>query len=651
METSTNPPDTQNRLNPVAPGPATALQPQKEATPSGPKTGEVTVLPFTPKKKRRFGEALGVDKMPSPSFNRARPSAAAAATAAQTASRGLIASIFNGAKEATDPSKEGKSLTRNKIMNQINEINAQQRARQDVVLDIAMAIDSCLARYTSQLSSAVAEQVRSCLNTALENFIASHINPEGRPKNPEKLGSKERAAQPTETTSANTSRIKGDKPEAIKNPTRAGAPATTGKVGQKGSGVTWAQVASRGDTHNKKTQKGLTTLKNPAPSSEGPARAANKPGNETNKPKEKPDDRIFIRVPPDHAWRKLSAIGARQELIRISKLTNEDITHFQEVRSGFALRGKNQDIRNKIIALQTQAESDNLKIEEACTWKVLLVRGVPKTYTDLSGTHPTDALIPEEARVRAGAKNPPAACRKAPFGESPDTCCYFISFKEDVKPGFRLFSSSLPAETRVQPPRVTQCPRCFGFHNPRNCTRTERCRKCGKPSYRHDDTMANCSSPPQCANCNGPHTADSLKCPARPVVRNGEKVQITRTQLQAIRELGQQEYNKANPPKPKPAPAPAPNAEMTPNPGTRTGPRLRLPISSSAPLFPPQPPAQKVIVEVDSDEEDPHEETSPARSAVHVAGPDSEEEGEGAEGDENMLDAPPGADRPLDVSL
>ncbi|PTB47360.1 hypothetical protein M431DRAFT_102439, partial [Trichoderma harzianum CBS 226.95] len=90
----------------------------KEVTPLGLKTGEVTVLPFTPKKKRCFREALSADKMPSPSFNRVRLSAAATVTAA-----GLIASIFNSIKEATDLNKKGKSLTKNKIINQINEIN------------------------------------------------------------------------------------------------------------------------------------------------------------------------------------------------------------------------------------------------------------------------------------------------------------------------------------------------------------------------------------------------------------------------------------------------------------------------------------------------------------------------------------------------
>ncbi|KAL6790212.1 hypothetical protein GGI42DRAFT_358921 [Trichoderma sp. SZMC 28013] len=70
--------------------------------------------------------------MPSPSFNRAKLGVAATAAAAQTASRGLIASIFSGAKEATDPNKEGQSFTKNKMLSQINEINAQQRAKQDV---------------------------------------------------------------------------------------------------------------------------------------------------------------------------------------------------------------------------------------------------------------------------------------------------------------------------------------------------------------------------------------------------------------------------------------------------------------------------------------------------------------------------------------
>jgi hypothetical protein len=73
------------------------------------------------------------------------------------------------------------------------------------------------------------------------------------------------------------------------------------------------------------------------------------------------------------------------------------------------------------------------------------VRQLQKFYRDAIESHPTNALIPEEVRAAAGATRPPVACRKAPFGETPDTC-YFISFDMDVKGGFRLFSNLAPAE-------------------------------------------------------------------------------------------------------------------------------------------------------------------------------------------------------------
>lgn len=71
------------------------------------------MLPFTPKKKRRFKGNFKADTMPSPSFNRARLSAI---TAAQKALRGLTTFIFSGIKEATALNKEGKSLIKNKII-------------------------------------------------------------------------------------------------------------------------------------------------------------------------------------------------------------------------------------------------------------------------------------------------------------------------------------------------------------------------------------------------------------------------------------------------------------------------------------------------------------------------------------------------------
>jgi hypothetical protein len=275
---------------------------------------------------------------------------------------------------------------------------------------------------------------------------------------------------------------------------------------------------------------------------------------------------------------------------------------------------------------------------------------VSKTYTDISRTHPTDTLIPEEAHVKAGAKSLPVVCRKAPFRESLNTCCYFISFKKDVRKGFKLFSNSAPAELRVQKPKITQCPQYLRFHNPRNCTRTERCLKCGKPSDKHKDTTANCPSTPQYANCNGPHRADSPKCPARPTIKDGEKVHATKTQLKAIRELGQQEYSKITPQTKKPTPiskATPTTKTLAKNKPATGGPRIRLPLSSSAPQPPTQRPVQQVTIKVNSNNDNSSMRDSPARSEVHVAGSDNKEEA----GDKDIKEAPSGEDKPTDKDL
>lgn len=57
-----------------------------------------------------------------------------------------------------------------------------------------------------------------------------------------------------------------------------------------------------------------------------------------------------------------------------------------------------------------------------------------------------DALILEEAYIKAGAKSLLIAYYKALFRESLDIYYYFIFFKENIKPRFRLFNNSYSAE-------------------------------------------------------------------------------------------------------------------------------------------------------------------------------------------------------------
>lgn len=240
---------------------------------------------------------------------------------------GLTTSIFSGHKEATAIILNNKSHTRAIIIDRLKEINAKQRAKQDVLITAATAIDTCLARYTTSHYLTAAELIRTALTAALENLISPPSNPSGGLKNPEKLGSQKKGTQLPKTRSASTSYSKKNKLENATRPTKA---ADLGTTPPNNSRVTWAQVASK--THKDNHRKDNNTIKNSNSSSEGPAPAAKTLNKvKANTDSQKPDDRIFIQVPLDYDWRKITAIGAKQELISFLKLKNKDITYFQEV--------------------------------------------------------------------------------------------------------------------------------------------------------------------------------------------------------------------------------------------------------------------------------------------------------------------------------
>lgn len=111
-----------------------------------------------------------------------------------------------------------------------------------------------------------------------------------------------------------------------------------------------------------------------------------------------------------------------------------------------------------------------------------------------------------------------------------------------MKRSFRLFDSQ-PAEPIRRKQQITQCDKCLGYHDPRACSRAERCLRCGQQE-RH----IQCINPPKCTNCAGPHQATYLGCPARPKRENGQLAKPTVRQLKAIRKIGQKAFEEAQKP-------------------------------------------------------------------------------------------------------
>lgn len=99
--------------------------------------------------------------------------------------------------------------------------------------------------------------------------------------------------------------------------------------------------------------------------------------------------------------------------------------------------------------------------------------------------------------------------------------------------GVRISSKPLPKRTRIP-----QCGKCFGWHNERSCARAPRCRLCGSTKHTESghvscDPTRPHACPPKCANCHGPHPADSLECLIRP---NKDNILPSKTQMAQIRQ-------------------------------------------------------------------------------------------------------------------
>ncbi|KAK4065806.1 hypothetical protein Purlil1_14029 [Purpureocillium lilacinum] len=127
-----------------------------------------------------------------------------------------------------------------------------------------------------------------------------------------------------------------------------------------------------------------------------------------------------------------------------------------------------------------------------------------------------------------------------------------------------------------------QCDKCWDFHARHSCDRRPTCKRCGKAG--HDSSS--CAAPEQCGNCLGPHAADFLKCPARPIRSHGAFRRLTKEEKTRVREMGAQlsaqlrqgtaqadalsQPDEGSPqtvnPSPGPAPLSAPQANDRPSP-------------------------------------------------------------------------------------
>ena len=168
----------------------------------------------------------------------------------------------------------------------------------------------------------------------------------------------------------------------------------------------------------------------------------------------------------------------------------------------------------------TLADYPVIGIQTPITWYKLVAQGVPvREFDDLT------ALKKDiETFNPITVTGEPRWLSKNLEGKRTSSVVFAVTTEKEATYCLRNSIIVAGQTTRVSrfkqfSPR-TQCYRCLGFgHNPATCKGKPACRYCGKNHYTtsHRCTTCGSSTPcehltPRCANCKGPHHADSLEC-------------------------------------------------------------------------------------------------------------------------------------------
>ncbi|KHJ34842.1 putative eka-like protein [Erysiphe necator] len=134
---------------------------------------------------------------------------------------------------------------------------------------------------------------------------------------------------------------------------------------------TWATVARNGQKKARVTP-GTTTQAAPA--------CTKKDKSGIRSPNKDPSDiRLFVRLPVDHEWRKLSPAGIREIIVKKLSIPPTLIGKIKPVNSGFALSPCSSEARENILKAGNGLVLTGAKLEPATNWVPILVPTVPAT--------------------------------------------------------------------------------------------------------------------------------------------------------------------------------------------------------------------------------------------------------------------------------
>ncbi|POS82134.1 hypothetical protein EPUL_006813, partial [Erysiphe pulchra] len=403
-------------------------------------------------------------------------------------------------------------------------------ARILICTSMISSIDSTLANFTEEIEIDEVLAFKAYLRRAIANFAATDSSP-SLPLIPSHTHPSRSNGNlmSTNKNGKNTKKVMIATPHIVPNSApnrRKTQEVVLPKIPQSYE-KTWATVAQNGQ---KKARVAVSNKIQAAPHTKVSQRqpAKDKPTTSGS------DKRIFVRIPEDHEWRKLSPAGMREVVVKKLSISPSLIGRIKPVHSGFALSPCSTEAREAILKAGNGLFLSGAKLESATNWVPVIIPTVPSSIRKEHGDlEVNSSMLADEVERVCSVRPAHLKLYGRNNSEAPHRT-WMAFFSKAPRAGFRVFDESGIARPFKKRQPLEFCKRCNGHHPTKNCSRAPSCGNCGSTNHSEDLCMAKT----KCRNCGGPHRSDSRRCLARPT-RLGAP---TKEQMKAYRQAGEREY-------------------------------------------------------------------------------------------------------------
>ncbi|KHJ31243.1 putative eka-like protein [Erysiphe necator] len=263
-------------------------------------------------------------------------------------------------------------------------------ARLLICTTMISSIDSTLINFTEELEIEEVMAFKAYLQQAIANFAAADSSP-----SPPHIPSHTR---PSNGNINSTNKDKNSEKVVVSTPRIALPLSPNSKPTHevvlpsipKTSDNSWATVACNGQ---KKARVFASNKMQDAPKAKISQRQLPKDKSETSGS----DQRLFVRLPQDHEWRKLSPAGIREVIFRKLSISPTLFNKIKPVHSGFALSPCGTEAREAILKAGNGLFLSEAKLEPATNWVPVIIPTVPASIRKEQGdTEVNSSMLADE---------------------------------------------------------------------------------------------------------------------------------------------------------------------------------------------------------------------------------------------------------------